>query len=146
MLDRYVTADFETLGFHDCKIHGIDWRSDDFGIAFMVDYIVEWVHPGSDQQHFQFWMRPAVLVFSNVDDVEIALNWKGLRLECCIDELCRGPSRVTPNGTTQWKWSFSLSEPSGAIDLWATGFELAMLGPAVKSDVARLTSVRSYEA
>jgi hypothetical protein len=107
----------------------------------MLDYITEWIHPVSDSQHFQFWIRPAVLVFFNVDDVEILLKWKALRLECCIDELCRGPDRLTPNGTTQWKWEFSLSEPSGAIDLWATGFELTMLGPAVKSDLPRLTSV-----
>lgn len=133
--DCYSEADFERLGFHDCRIWAIRWSPQDFSIALDLDYIVEWVEPTQEASNYAFWICPAELRFANVDGVDVALQWSGLPLECHIAELHRRESRQTPNGTLQWLWELELSAPGGSISLWATGFHLKMLAKPVLSNV-----------
>jgi hypothetical protein len=136
--DRYDESDFEMLGFHDCHIWAIKWNRVGYDIVFDIDYIVKWIEPTKDNKTFRFWICPAELRFVNADDVNITLCWKDMPLRCCIEDLYRGESRTTPNGTIQLRWQLELSEPVGNISFWATGFELKMLATPELSDMQYL--------
>ena len=119
----YSERDFDVLGFHDCRLYGICWNRDSFSLTLDLDYILQWVEVGG---RYNFWISPAELRFEDVADVQVSLNWARLTMECQIEDLHRLDSRKTPSGLTSDHWRFDLSEPEGSIELWATGFKLAI--------------------
>ena len=135
---HFDDTDLDDLGFHDCHITNLSWDDAAFSFIVKLDYIVKWLTPGPNEQAFRFWISAAVLVFENVDDVEVGLQWQNARMVCCINNLLRQEFRLTPNGTKQWHWLFDLHEPSGQISLWATGFQLKLLDTPVLSESQRL--------
>ena len=134
----YSESDFDSLNFHDCSILGMRWRDSAFEFVLDLQYIAKWIEPSDPTKNYRFWLCPAEMSFKNVDSADITLRWEGLPLRCSIDELGRLSKRQTPNGTVEWQWELQLAEPDGQISLWATSFELKILGPAVLSDVPRL--------
>jgi hypothetical protein len=139
--DRYTEIDFECLGFHDCYVYGIRWSIEEFAMQFDLDYIVKWVEPAAEDQRYQFWVCPAELCFKNIADTQVNLNWKGLAPECQIQDIRRHDSRVTPNGSIQWRWNIELATPEGSIALWATGFELRIKGPVTLSNTQHVVKI-----
>jgi hypothetical protein len=138
--DHYTEADFDLLGFHDCRVSGIKWDDERFTVGFALDYIFEWVQPSAGEQSYRFWICPAELWFENVDDVKVVLDWAGQLMECRLEGLHRKESRRTPNGQVQSRWEFEFTAPKGDVSLWATGFELRILGPPALCNVQRLSS------
>lgn len=136
--ERYTSDDLEQVGFHDCRVSGVRWDAGGFEVAFDLDYIVEWVQPTDSQRGYRFWISPAELRFSDVDDLRIELAWIGLTLDCSIQDLHRREKRATPNGKTQWRWELELAAPQGAIVFWATDFELKIQGPPTLSATQEL--------
>ncbi len=131
--ERYTSDDLDVMGFHDCHVSGVRWDSAGFGVAFDLDYIVKWVQPTPDERGYRFWVSPAELRFSDVDDLCLELAWIGLALDCSIQDLHRREKRTTPNGNVQWRWEIELAVPPGTIVFWATGFELRIQAPPMLS-------------
>ena len=132
--ERYTSgSDLDQVGFHDCHVSGVRWDSSGFEVVFELDYIVEWVEPSPGERGYRFWVSPAELRFSDVDDFRLELAWTGLALDCSIQDLHRREKRTTPNGNVQWRWEFELAVPQGTIALWATGFELRIQRPPTLS-------------
>ena len=131
--ERYTSDDLEQLGFHDCHVSGVRWDARGFEVAFDLDYIVEWVPPTDGEQGYRFWVSPAELRFSDVDDLCIELSWMGLALDCSIQDLHRREKRTTSNGKLQWRWELELATPQGAIVFWATDFDLKIQAPPTLS-------------
>ncbi|MGX6608169.1 hypothetical protein ACWKSP_39515 [Micromonosporaceae bacterium Da 78-11] len=65
----WTDADFETMGWHDCRIHAVsigeydDQTLPPARLLLDLDYIVRWVQPARGERHFTFWIAPATLVF-----------------------------------------------------------------------------------
>ena len=68
-------ADFATMGWHDCRIHGLsigEYDDDTLPPARLLldlDYIVRWVSPARGRKEFTFWIAPATLVFEGAWDI-----------------------------------------------------------------------------
>lgn len=80
----YSVEDFETLGFHDCHVHGIRWDSSVYALILDVDYIVQWMEKSGS---FEFLVAPAELRFDYSADVKVSLDWSHLAMECQIQDL-----------------------------------------------------------
>jgi hypothetical protein len=71
----WTDADFEDMGWHDCRIHAVsigEYDDDTLPPARMLldlDYIVQWVDPVPFRQKFTFWITPATLVFEQAWDI-----------------------------------------------------------------------------
>lgn len=141
--ERYtsISEDLDLVGFHDCHVSGVHWDSERFEVAFDLDYIVEWVQPALGEQHYRFWISPAQLRFSDVEDLRLELSWISLALDCSIREVHRRESRTTPSGKVQWCWEIELTIPVGSIIFWATGFELMIQGRPRLSATQKLSSL-----
>lgn len=134
-LDRWIwmEADFEDMGWHDCRIHAITASPDTFELLLDLDYILAWVEPSQGQQNYQFWVSPATLVFENVYDLEIFSD--GLAFE--IDLIARGQARRPKNGdhirrAEEWRWEIGCHD--GEINFWSVGFQQYIRSAPVLSD------------
>jgi hypothetical protein len=65
--------DFESMNWHDCKVYGIGFDSDNFRLIFDIDYILEWIKP-ENNKYFKFWVSPSSLIFKNVYDLSIDIS------------------------------------------------------------------------
>jgi hypothetical protein len=70
----WTDADFEVMGWHDCRVHAVSVgvREDGFPwnrVLLDLDYIVKWVDPAYGRRHFSFWIMPATLVFDKAWDI-----------------------------------------------------------------------------
>jgi hypothetical protein len=81
MLEQYevekwiwTDADFEQMGWHDSWVYAIAFLPETFEFALDLDYIFRWVHPAPGETYFKFWVVPATLVFSDVDELNINLE------------------------------------------------------------------------
>ncbi|HEX8453997.1 MAG TPA: hypothetical protein VF647_18065 [Longimicrobium sp.] len=122
-LEKWVwtDADFEQMGWHDAPIHAMAYLSETFEIAFDIDYILKWVHPGPDETHFSFWIAPATIIFQNVTDLQLDLESFGGITVQDLDRTDPQPSRPGFEGPeASWLWTFNCLE--GAIQFRATGF------------------------
>ena len=65
----WTDADFEIMGWHDCRVRAIsvgEYEDDTLPPARLLldlDYIVRWVQPKPPAKQFTFWIAPATLVF-----------------------------------------------------------------------------------
>jgi hypothetical protein len=72
----WTDADFEEMGWHDCRIHAVsigEYDDDTLPSARLLldlDYIVCWVDPALFRRHFTFWISPATLVFERAWGIE----------------------------------------------------------------------------
>ncbi|HEX8211947.1 MAG TPA: hypothetical protein VF584_17355 [Longimicrobium sp.] len=122
-LEKWVwtDADFERMGWHDAPIRAMAYLSESFEIAFDIDYILEWVHPGPGETYFSFWIAPATIVFQNVTDLQIELESFGSVTVQDLDRTDLQPTREGFEGPeAHWLWTFNCLE--GAIQFRATGF------------------------
>jgi hypothetical protein len=80
MQQQVSDADFARLSWHDDTVYGLrfavgdiargDWRSE---LVLDLDHIVEWLC-GQDRS-VRFRVAPATLIFHDVTDLRIALDW-----------------------------------------------------------------------
>ena len=120
----YTIEEFESLGFHDCYVHGISWKSTDYSFLLDLDYIVEWVE---NQGFYEFWISPAELQFRNVSDARLNLDWTKLAVQCQIQDIHKSDSKPSPIGSDDFHWEIELATPVGSIEFWASEFELRIL-------------------
>ena len=117
----YSAEDFETMGFHDCYVHGIRWDSSTCALVLDLDYIVQWIE---NDGNYQFWVAPATLHFEYSSEVKMSLDWTRLAMECQIQDIHRLERKTTPNGSEIFRWEIEFARPCGSIELWSTDFEL----------------------
>jgi hypothetical protein len=131
----YTDADFENLSWHDCHIHGVefhvgnaddgDWTSE---LVLDIDYIVEWICGRSGGG--QFRVAPATLVFHEVTDLKIAIDWGSSGFRSSLHVVSIGsierellPARKGHSERPYYSWRVRLNWPeSGEIAFGAVGF------------------------
>jgi hypothetical protein len=64
----WTAADFDTVGWHDARVHAIAFHEDeqDAELLLDLDYIVRWIDPEPPAEYFSFLIAPATLVFEKV--------------------------------------------------------------------------------
>ena len=142
----FSNADFDTLSWHDCHIHGIELRTGDpeegdwnHDLALDIDFIVDgWRRP---DEKWAFLVAPAWLVFSAVTGLRIAIEWKTegggneVLHPASISRIVR--RQVDPPSHRQqplYEWTVELNWPhGGTIAFCASSFELQVRADAVET-------------
>jgi hypothetical protein len=115
--------DFEQMGWHDSKIYAIAFKDESFELLLDIDYIVKWVAPNEKESYFKFWVAPATIVFRNVWDLNIGLEYD-LNLE--IQDLQRGDVKKPQNtnvtsGSLEYDWKIEVN--NGEITFKSIGYK-----------------------
>lgn len=120
--------------FHDCHIHGLRWRRHRFTFSLDIQYILKWIEPSDvSAGAYRFLVAEAHLVFDNVSDLKLSMDWEGAALEAQIDALRALESRPTPNGQIERRFEIRFSDPDGFISLWSTGYQVILISDPVVS-------------
>jgi len=108
---------FEGFNWHDCTIHGFRVAEGDDGcsgqLTLDIDYILEWLPPADGACTFGFVAAPADLVFFEVTDLVISIDYASCSAALqpmTIHEICR-EDLTYPNGYTSFSWTIALNWP-----------------------------------
>ena len=130
MTPTITGEDFEQLSWHDNFIYGVHFycREWEAHLVLDIDYIVEWIC-GVDQSVL-FRMVPATLIFHDVTDLKVNIDWgdsgfqHGLH-ELSIDhiERVKVENQKICLDRPYYRWIIATNFPkSGEITFGATGF------------------------
>ena len=117
--DRWTDADFDQMGWHDCRLYSLAFPNEDFCLKLDIDYIFRWdkLTDGS----FCFWVSPCDLIFRNVSDFKAEVDFANY-MQLFISDLRRHNARPSPNGGVTL-WDYEIECDHGQISFTATGFE-----------------------
>jgi len=139
----WTDNDFDSMGWHDSRIHALSFVPEQYEIVFDIDYIFQWIPPESNESHFKFWVAPATLVFENIYDLEFDIESHDGDLE--IDGITRKDPAKPLNGQftgkdVDWLWVIECQE--GEIRFRSDGYKqfiraAPQLGGAQSIDLKR---------
>ena len=131
----WTQDDFENMGWHDNAVHAValeyapPWPG---RVLLDIDYIVEWVGPDDDGDHFRFWICPATLVFDEASDFTTEVDLTGRSFELSLDEVVRSQ----PDDYGRRTWQLIGHEFSMAVV--ASGFTQYLRSAPILSNRQRL--------
>jgi len=131
-------SEAKPASFHDCRVHGLRWRREQFTFSMDVQYILEWIEQSGGSSDYRFSISEGRLTFQNVDDLKVSMDWSGAALDSRIASIQVPKTRTTPNGTVQRRFEIEFSEPEAVISLWSTGYEVELLREPVISPVTSI--------
>jgi hypothetical protein len=123
--DKWIwdETDFDSMSWHDNRVHAIAFDSDTYEFALDLDFITKWCDPPEGQNHFTFFVAPASMMFENPSNIAIDLTIGNIYV-LFISEISRTYLRRTPNDKYNvWKYDIEFHH-TGHISLEATGFKL----------------------
>jgi hypothetical protein len=139
----FSTQDFEKIGWHDNAIHGFRIQGENARaeLVFDIDYIVEWLPPVDGA--FIFKMAPSDLVFHEVSDLVISIDYAASTAAVepmFLDEIHR--ERITyPNGNSSFAWELEINWPvAGFFRFHSRGFTQTQRKAPVATKAAYLSS------
>lgn len=128
--------DYNPNAWHDNHIHGFSIREGENGAGSLVldiDHITEWLPPKDGL--FSFKLAPAYLVFHEISDLVIAIDYAGL--PAAIQPLSIGKierqEMADENGYMYMQWRIEINWPRGAIAFKGRGFSLELRAEPVES-------------
>jgi hypothetical protein len=125
--------------FHDCHVHGLQWRRDRFTFSMDLQYILEWIAPSNGSADYRFSISEGRVTFRDVDDLKVSMDWSGAALDSQIASVRVLRTRTTPNGRLQRHFEIEFAEPEAVISLWSTGYEVNLLREPVVSEVTNIS-------
>jgi hypothetical protein len=117
-VETWTESDYEELSWHDCHIHGLAMIEREYGCGDLVldiDFITEWEK--MDDQALRFHVAPATLVFHEVWDLVIDLDYKTVEAGSApfsIDGLAREP-HANFRSLTQFRYLMDINWPRGSL-------------------------------
>jgi len=122
----WTQDDFEVMGWHDTNIYGMiiekgeeQWQAN---LIFDIDYIFEWVHPVPPQMYFSFWVAPCSLIFKEVFDLKMDIDYRGNTFDLLeVSDLILISKYEQETGVIIYEWQMDLQE--GDIQFKSLGFE-----------------------
>jgi hypothetical protein len=126
---RWTDADFDHLSWHDNFIHSIHFDAHDFQseLRLEIDHIVQWVKPTPDS--FAFWIAPASLVFDNVTDLKIDIEFVKSGYQAVIHQVSIHVIERVPvplqkicRDRAYYVWTIETNWPAGEISFGASSF------------------------
>ena len=124
--------------FHDCHVHGIHWRRDQFTFSMDVQYILKWIEPTNASDGYRFSIAEGRLTFQSVDDLKVTMDWSGAALDAQIAAMRILKTRDTPGGAIQRNFEIEFSDPDAVISLWSTGYAIHVLQQPVLSETTSI--------
>lgn len=123
----WTQDDFETMGWHDNRIHGIATRTNEEEpekneLLFDIDYIFKWVHPLPPDEYLTFWISPCTLIFQNVYDLQIDVSAKGTIFELEIADI-NLVEKITNENNYESYYSWAIELLTGSITFKSQGFQ-----------------------
>lgn len=121
----YTEADFEHLSWRDCHVWGLAFRTTHANdpaseLVFDLDFILEWIC-GADGKVSRYRVAPVTLVFQEVTDLRIGLDWgtSGFPVSVnppMIEGISREwvPDRVVYPARRYYRWQIRFAWPPGA--------------------------------
>jgi len=117
----WTDDDFESMNWHDNYIHSISFPGDTSKIILDIDYLFEW-KLNEDENLYNFWISPCWLIFENVLNVKVDLDFKeSIGLD--IENIKRLNSRLSPNGKVNIR-DYLIDTDKGLITFESTGYIL----------------------
>jgi len=135
-----TTDRFEDLNWHDNAIHAFRITEGDDGcsgqLTLDIDYILEWISPTDQDGRFSFVVSPADLVFLQVTDLVISIDYASC--SASLQPMTIGEIRrevVTyPNGYSSFSWNIELNWPEDSfISFHSPGMSQVLKGESVRS-------------
>jgi hypothetical protein len=129
---NWSEKDYEQMGWHDTKIYAIYFDDENFRLLFDIDYLMEWIPEEGSSKYFQFLISPSTLIFRNVWDVNINLDYA---LDIVIEDVKMGNPTQAKNissivDTIEYDWDIITS--NGSISFKSTGFnQIAKIEPII---------------
>ncbi len=121
----YTEADFERLSWRDCQVWGVAFHAGDAhdlssDLVLDLDFIVDRI-AGAEGKPTRYRVAPASLVFSEVTDLRMSLDWgtSGFPLSInppsieAIERECV-PDRMVYPARRYYSWQIRFSWPPGA--------------------------------
>jgi len=117
----WTEADFDQMGWHDCRVHAVCFDPARYRILLDIDYIFAWVSPAPDSKYFSFWISPSTMVFDNICDVKIEIESENIEI-LGIERFDAGrPKNAEFIGKDrQWRWVFDTS--AGEFSFTSVGY------------------------
>ncbi|MDI9857718.1 hypothetical protein [Flectobacillus roseus] len=136
IIPLWTNEDFNNMGWHDNRLYGIIFDTQNFRISLDIDYIFEW----SDSWK-SFLVAPCSLNFENVSNTNIKIEF-GDTQNIIISCVKRINESKTPNGNLQW--FFIIETDVGDISFWATGFTQKLRDEPIWSTAQDLDRIPSF--
>jgi hypothetical protein len=151
----HTDVDFDRLSWHDCHIWGIavragdpaegDWTSD---LALDIDYILEWIC--GTRGGGQFRVAPATLVFHEVTDLRIDIDWGRSDFRQALHpvsiagvERARIQDQKVQLDRPYYSWTIRLNWPAGGtVAFGARGFTQTLRADPVLTSSQRLSQAQ----
>jgi len=139
MTTSWTDADFDSLNWHDCHVHGIQIVEGEHGAGELwldLDYILEWLCPTEENGQVIFRIAPAMLKFRSVFDLRMRLNYKDSAAAITpfsIDGIERSPVDQ-PSHNSHYQWTIKVNWPTGSMTFESQGFTQQLTGPVIHTD------------
>jgi len=131
---------FEDLGWHDNAIHALRIAEGDDGcsgqLTLDIDYILEWISPLGQDRRFSFVVSPADLIFVQVTDLVISINYASCSaaLQPMTIDVIRREVINYPNGYSSFSWKIELNGPANSfISFHSPSMSQVLKGESVRS-------------
>ena len=147
----HTDADFEQLSWHDCHLWGMAFRAGDANdlvsqLVLDIDFILEWMC-GVDGKPAQFRVAPATLVFDDVTDLRIHVDWGATGFPVSVNPASIAsiereivPDRIVYPGRPYYSWQIRFNWPQGAeIVFRSVGFTQTLRAEPVVSETQHLS-------
>ncbi|MGF6227671.1 hypothetical protein QFZ27_001626 [Inquilinus ginsengisoli] len=106
-------ADFDSMGWHDCRLHLINFPNADWQMSLDLDYIFKWTPHG-------FWVSPATLKFFDVARLRIDMNF-GDYSATFINDIKIRNKKLAPSGK-MFLLDFLITCDCGIVEFESSGF------------------------
>lgn len=109
------------MEWHDCKIHAIAFDNVNNKLILDIDYIFKWIGPNGNG-YYSFWISPTTLIFENVYDLRIEINYQ---LEMVLENIGRTNERKPNNSeyiNENIEWDWTLETRNGEISFKSVGY------------------------
>lgn len=114
----WTDADFDEMGWHDSRVYSLSFPDENFEFSLDIDYIFQWVQPTDIS--FQFWVSPCTLVFKDVTDLKVDIDFSN-SITVSIIGIERSSVRMSQNGKAII-WKYIIETDKGILTFLSTGF------------------------
>ncbi|WP_263147850.1 hypothetical protein [Pseudomonas sp. RIT-PI-AD] len=129
--------DFDEYNWHDNKIWGINLEQDLFesNLIIDIDHIVDW--SGACEGHFL--VAPAYLVFSDVTDLRVVIDWgnsgyMNAVINTSINKIKRETVKSPIKVEQYFKWEILMNDGVSSLIFGASGVRQIFRKPPVSVD------------
>ncbi|RUM26487.1 hypothetical protein EFQ99_09560 [Rhizobium vallis] len=126
----WADADFDVMGWHDCRLYSISLPTENFEFKIDIDYIFKLER--REERFVGFWVSECDLTFHHVSDFKISIQPENT-FPTIISDITRKKVRPTPSGKL-FVWNYEVELDKGVISFSSTGFTQKLRSQPVFSE------------